>query len=174
MNDARFYSPSFDRGCCTLQDWDCTTANGFMVHLRVLTQSLGVALILLAMPALAHTVKVASGVAATFHIEPNHTPKVGTATLAWFALTQRGGKLIPLSQCNCQLTVYSQPRSRQASPVLKPALKTVNVEKYKGVLGASITFPKAGAYELELAGTAKAPATFKPFKLTYRVTAVGR
>jgi hypothetical protein len=129
---------------------------------------------LLAAPVLAHTVKVNSDVAATFHIEPHHNPTAGKPSFAWFALTRKGGQLIPLSQCNCQLGVYPIPHDEaKAVPLLKPALKTVNVEKYKGIIGATITFPKAGQYEVELRGTAKSPATFKPFSLSYTVTVGG-
>ena len=123
---------------------------------------------------LAHTVKVDGDVAATFHIEPHHNPLAGKASLAWFALTRKGGQLIPLSQCNCQLEVYPIPHEEgKTPPLLKPALKTVNVDRYRGIIGATIAFPKAGQYELELSGTAKAPATFKPFTLSYTVTVGG-
>ncbi len=49
-------------------------------------------------------------------------------------------------------------------------LKAISAEKYQGIPGADIVFPKAGIYELELSGTAKNKANFKPFKLTYTVT----
>ena len=129
---------------------------------------------LVAAPVLAHTVKVDGDVAALFHIEPHHNPMAGKPSLAWFALTRKGGQLIPLSQCNCQLEVYPIPHEEgKTPPLLQPALKTVNVERYKGIMGATITFPKVGQYELELSGTAKAPATFKPFTLSYTVTVIG-
>ncbi|MBW4472276.1 MAG: hypothetical protein KME45_18010 [Stenomitos rutilans HA7619-LM2] len=129
---------------------------------------------LLVAPVLAHTVKVNGDVAATFHVEPRHNPVAGKPSLAWFALTRKGGQLIPLSQCNCQLEVYPIPHTEgKTPPLLKPALKTVNVDRYKGIIGATIAFPKAGQYELELSGTAKSPATFKPFTLSYTVTVGG-
>ena len=129
---------------------------------------------LLVAPALSHTVKVDGDVAATFHVEPHHNPVAGKPSLAWFALTRKGGQLVPLSQCNCQLAVYPIPHQEgKTPPLLKPALKTVDVDRYKGIMGATIAFPKAGQYELELSGTAKAPATFKPFMLSYTVTVGG-
>jgi hypothetical protein len=130
--------------------------------------------VLVATPILAHTVKVSGDVAANFHIEPNHNPRAGMPSQAWFGLTRKGGSTIPLSQCNCQLAVYSVPRASNASPLLKPALKAVNAAQYKGVPGADIVFPKAGEYELRLSGTAKAPASFRPFQFTYSVTVGGR
>lgn len=121
-------------------------------------------------PALAHNVEVSGDVAATFHLEPNHNPKAGEPAQTWFALTRKGGQIIPLEQCNCKLAVYSQPRSQDASPVLQPPLKATSTERYQGIPGAEIVFPKPGAYELELSGTPKAGANFKPFELKYPVT----
>ena len=53
---------------------------------------------------------------------------------------------------------------------MQPPLKAISAERYKGIPGADIVFPKAGIYELELSGTAQNKANFKPFKLTYTVT----
>lgn len=121
-------------------------------------------------PVAAHTVQVSGDVAATFHVEPNHNPKAGQQARAWFALTRRGGQIIPLSECNCQLAVYSQPRAQSSQPLLRPSLKAITAEKYQGIPGAEMVFPKAGAYELELSGTPKAGAKFRPFRLTHTVT----
>lgn len=122
----------------------------------------------LSVPAIAHNVEISNEVAATFHIEPNHNPKAGEPTRAWFALTRRGGTSIPLSECNCTLNVYAIPRATDAQPVLKPELTAIDVEKYQEIPGAEIIFPQAGAYELEISGTAK-NNSFSPFKLTYTV-----
>ncbi len=94
---------------------------------------------LLATPVLAHTVKVSGDVAATFHVEPHHNPQAGKPSLAWFALTRKGGQLIPLSQCNCQLAVYPVPHDENKTvPLMRPGLKTVNTENYKGLLGLTL------------------------------------
>lgn len=122
---------------------------------------------LAAVPVLAHTVEVSGDVAATFHITPNHNPRVGQPSQAWFALTQRGGGLIPLSQCECSLAVYPRPRS--AEPILRPTLTAINAEQYRNIPGASMTFPAVGAYDLVLSGTARNGATFRPFTFTYTV-----
>lgn len=126
-------------------------------------------LALIAVPVAAHTVEVSGDVAATFHITPNHNPKAGKRTLAWFALTRKGGQQIPLSQCNCQLSVYSKPRSQKAQPLMTPALRAISAERYRGIPGAEIVFPRAGAYEVELRGTANKGASFRPFTLKYTV-----
>ena len=123
-------------------------------------------LTVLSAPVIAHNVEISNEVAATFHIEPNHNPVVGEQTTAWFALTRRGGSSIPLSECNCSLNIYALPRAEDAEPVLKPELTAINVEKYQEIPGAEIVFPSAGAYELEISGTAKNDS-FTPFNLTY-------
>lgn len=122
----------------------------------------------LSIPAVAHNVEVSNDVAATFHIEPNHNPVVGEPTTAWFALTRRGGSSIPLSECDCSLDIYAVPRAENTEPVLQPQLTPIDVEKYQEIPGAQIVFPSAGAYELEISGTAK-DDSFTPFNLTYTV-----
>jgi len=122
---------------------------------------------LVAVPVLAHTVEVSGDVAATFHLDPSHNPRVGQSTQAWFALTQRGGARIPLSQCDCALAVYSRPRGN--APILQPTLRQVNGDRYQNIPGATMVFPSVGSYDLVLTGRAINGATFRPFTLTYRV-----
>ncbi|KGF72926.1 hypothetical protein DO97_04340 [Neosynechococcus sphagnicola sy1] len=122
-------------------------------------------------PVWAHEVEVAGEVAATFHIEPNDQPQAGVPAKAWFALTRRGGQVIPLSQCNCQLAVYPIPHVEgKTPPLMQPLLRALNIGQYQGIPGTLITFPKAGIYELELTGTAKSGVSFKPFTLSFQVT----
>ena len=118
----------------------------------------------------AHEVEVSGDVAATFHIEPNHNPRVGQPARVWFALTRRGGQIIPLEQCSCKLGVYTKGYKQGDKPLMQPPLKAISAERYQGIPGADIVFPKAGIYELELSGEKKKGANFKPFKLTYTVT----
>lgn len=120
------------------------------------------------LPAIAHNVEISDEVAATFHIEPNHNPRVNQPTTAWFALTRRGGKSIPLSECNCALNVYAIPRTEDSEPILQPELVATDVEQYQEIPGAKIVFPQPGAYQLEIGGTAK-DDSFAPFQLTYEV-----
>jgi hypothetical protein len=123
-----------------------------------------------AAPAFAHTVKVSGDVAATFHIEPNHNPKVGQPSQAWIALTQRGGKVIPLTQCQCKLKVYLNPHKAGDTPTLEPILNPISTERYQNIPSAEITFPKPGEYRLEISGMPQAGAAFQPFELSYEVT----
>ncbi len=117
--------------------------------------------------AIAHNVKTDADVGATFHIEPNHNPRAQEANQAWFALTSKGGKIIPLEQCNCQLAVYPQGSN---SSIITPTLTAISVEQYQDIPSAEIVFPQAGIYTLEISGTPQSGANFQPFKLSYDVT----
>ncbi|MFB8790444.1 MAG: hypothetical protein U7123_16720 [Potamolinea sp.] len=125
---------------------------------------------LITTPALAHKVQIAEDIGGTLHIEPNDTPRAGESSLAWFALTRKGGKVLPLEECNCKLSVYSQTLNTSYSPILNPVLKAVSAEKYQGIPGAKIQFPQPGAYQLQLSGTPKIEGSFKPFELKFEVT----
>ncbi len=123
---------------------------------------------LITTPVNAHKIKIQKDVGATLHIEPNDAPRAGETALTWFALIQKGGKIIPLNECNCKLSIYSQTRSA-GKPLQQPPLKAVSQERYKGIPGAEITFPAAGAYQLQLQGSPKNGATFSPFELKFDV-----
>lgn len=124
--------------------------------------------VLVATPVAAHKVETSQDVGGTFHIEPNDAPSAGKPQLAWFALTQKGGRIIPLEQCNCKLAVRTKPHTENSPPLLPP-LKAISKEGYQGIPSAEIIFPKAGAYELEISGTPKAGADFQPFELSFDV-----
>lgn len=121
----------------------------------------------------AHNVEVSQDVACTFHITPNHNPKVGKSSLAWFSLTRKGGKSIPFSECNCQLNIYAEPRNTESKPIMNPELTGINTENYQDIPGAEVIFPQAGIYELEIVGSPKDGESFQPFKFTYSVTVTG-
>lgn len=129
-----------------------------------------VLLTLIATPAFAHKVQVAQDVGSTLHVEPNDTPRAGESTLVWFALTRRGGQVIPLEQCNCELSVYTSTSAPNSPPLLTPPLKAISAEQYHSIPGAELRFPKPGAYQLHLSGTPKAEGDFQPFKLKFEVT----
>ncbi|WP_425216233.1 hypothetical protein [Tumidithrix helvetica] len=121
----------------------------------------------------AHEVEVSGDVGGLFHLEPSHNPVAGKPSLVWIALTKRGGEIIPLEQCDCRLEV--RIKSFSMFPLLIPTLKPVSVERYRGIPGATVIFPRIGRYELKLSGSPKAGGDFSPFVLTYEVTvATGR
>lgn len=128
---------------------------------------------LLVFPANAHKTEVSGNIAGTWHIEPNHSPKAGEPAQVWIALTQKGGKIVSLEQCDCRLAVYHEGATN-AVPLLEPPLQGISAENYQGIPGAQVTFPQIGQYQLKLTGSPKAGATFQQFELSYRVTvAVG-
>jgi hypothetical protein len=126
------------------------------------------------LPAQAHKTEVSGDVAGTWHLEPNHSPKAGEPAQVWVALTQQGGQVIPLEQCDCTLAVYAanQPGT---TPVVQPTLQAMSPERFQNIPGAEITFPALGEYRLVLTGRPRADAPFAPFELSYTtVVAAGR
>jgi hypothetical protein len=120
-------------------------------------------------PAIAHQIQIDSDVGGTAHIEPNDAPRAGEPTLAWFALTRRGGINIPLADCDCQLTLYTLP---EETAIATPELSPLSVEGYEDIPSATITFPSTGRYELVLQGAPLPTATsdFQAFELRFPVT----
>ncbi len=121
-------------------------------------------------PASAHNVKIAADVGGTLHIQPNDNPRAGERSQVWIALTRKGGKVIPLKECNCQLAVYAEPHSAKEPALLEPPLQAISAERYQGMPGSEITFPKPGAYLLQLSGKPASGESFKPFQLKFEVT----
>jgi hypothetical protein len=123
------------------------------------------ALIDLNQPAQAHQVQTRGGVGATLHLEPNDTPRAQEDTLIWLALTQRGGRVIPLEDCDCTLRIY-QGSTLLAQPYLQP----ITAEGYQDIPSATFLFPAVGTYTLVLKGRPVKEAEFNPFELAYTVT----
>ncbi|BAZ87819.1 hypothetical protein [Dolichospermum compactum] len=119
---------------------------------------------------LAHTVKISEDVGGTVHLEPNDNPRAGEVTQTWFALTRKGGKVIPLKDCNCRLAIYAEPHVAGEPALIEPRLKSIQAEQYEGIPGAEVTFPKPGAYQLQLSGKPVTEGSFKPFELKFFVT----
>jgi hypothetical protein len=121
----------------------------------------------LTMPALAHKVKISNQVGATLHIEPTDQARANESTVIWFALTKKGGQIIPLRQCDCQLQVFKLPSK---TAILQPALRSINAEKYQGIPSAQVLFKNPGAYRLALSGRPRAGQNFQPFQLQFELT----
>lgn len=124
-------------------------------------------------PGAAHTVQRAGNVAVTFHIEPNHNPKSGEPSRAWFVLTRPGGNPIALEECDCVLTVHPLPRRPGDRPESQPPLAAIDAETFRAIPGATVTFARSGAYELTLTGQPRSPDGFTPFSVSYGVTVLG-
>jgi len=117
----------------------------------------------------AHTVKASESVAVTYHLEPDHNPRAGAPAQVWFVLTQKGGAVIPLDQCDCQLQVYSE-QDPSGSVLSQPPLAAIAAEQYQGIPGADVTFPQPGAYRLVFQGRPQRDDLFKPFQFEFPVT----
>ncbi|GAB4344943.1 MAG: hypothetical protein Fur0042_09220 [Cyanophyceae cyanobacterium] len=124
-------------------------------------------------PGAAHTVQRAGNVAVTFHIEPNHNPRSGEPSKAWFVLTRPGGNPIALEECDCVLSVHPLPRRPGDRPESTPPLAAINAETFRAIPGATVTFARSGAYELVLTGQPRSPDGFTPFSVSYGVTVLG-
>jgi hypothetical protein len=124
-------------------------------------------------PVTAHKVEVSGDIAGLWHIEPDHGPKAGEPAQVWIALTQEGGAIVPLDQCDCKLEIYSVPRTEGETAVLEPPLEAISAEQYQGIPGAEVIFPQAGEYELQLSGAPQSGEDFQPFELSYTAI-VGR
>jgi hypothetical protein len=122
------------------------------------------------LPAVAHEVQLGEDVGATMHIEPNDVAQAGAPTAVWFALTKAGGEVIPLTACDCRLTLYNSGEQ----PLATPSLTAISAEGFNNIPGATVTFPDVGAYELRLQGQPKEGVQFTPFELSFEVTVAGR
>lgn len=118
-------------------------------------------------PSQAHTVKASESVAVTFHLEPDHNPRAGDPAQVWFVLTQKGGRTIPLSQCNCQLQVIAEENGQA---IAQPPLTAISAEQYQNIPGADVIFPKPGAYQLSIQGQPQTGDAFQPFQFSFPVT----
>ena len=121
-------------------------------------------------PTSSHQVKVAQDIGVTMHLDPSHNPRVNKKSLAWFALTKKGGRVIPMKKCNCTLEVYKKPTTKDSKAILTPKLKPISAERYKNIPGAEITFTSVGNYELVLRGYPTEVGEFKPFNIKFPVT----
>ncbi|PSR18924.1 hypothetical protein C8255_04900 [filamentous cyanobacterium CCP3] len=118
------------------------------------------------LPAQAHKTEVSGDVAGTWHLEPNHSAKAGETARVWVALTQQGGRVIPLEECDCNLAVY-RANQKASAPVMQPTLTAMSPESFENVPGAEITFPEVGEYRIVLTGSPTNDAAFTPFELSY-------
>lgn len=124
-------------------------------------------------PIFAHQVQISEDVGATIHIEPNDNPRAGEPTQAWFALTRKGGQVVPLTECDCELLIYAEPHTPGEPALIEPSLEPVTAERYEGIPGAEITFPRPGRYQLQLIGKPATEGSFQPFEFEFEVTVAG-
>jgi hypothetical protein len=130
--------------------------------------------LLLALPGQAHQVKLDADVGGTLHIEPNDIPQAGADSRIWFALTRKGGDVVPLSDCDCRFTVYADTYREGEAPIAEPPLQAMSAEGYNAIPGADYIFPDVGSYTLMIAGSPTNTADFAPFELAFEVTVTAR
>jgi hypothetical protein len=132
----------------------------------------GIAHPLIAHPLIAHNIEIAGEVAGLWHIEPNHDPTAGLPSRVWVALSQRGGTPLPLDQLQCQMTIAqtgTKPDQSDRPPiVLTP--KAIAEPGQPSALGAMVTFPSTGAYDLRLACKPQPGSAIAAFAMDYEVT----
>ena len=121
-------------------------------------------------PGRSHQVEIADDVGGTLHIEPNDRPRVGQSHLTWFALTQRGGQVIPLADCDCALAIYAGAYTPDRAPLSTARLTASSAEPYQGIPAATLVFPTVGQYHLVLQGKPLGNGTFQPCPLIFPVT----
>ncbi|NJN38776.1 MAG: hypothetical protein HC790_08685 [Acaryochloridaceae cyanobacterium CSU_3_4] len=142
-----------------------------MVRLLRQNSLLGLALVLSvwSIPGQAHTIKTTGTIAVTFHLEPDHHPRAGESAQVWFILTQKGGTVIPLDQCDCKLQIYSEA-DPSPTPLFQPPLTAVSAEQYQDIPGTKIMFPQPGNYRLAFQGRPRSGNLFTPFQFNFPVT----
>lgn len=121
----------------------------------------------------AHELETSGKVGALMHIQPDDSPKAGVATTAWFGLVKRGGDPVRLTECACELKIYSGKTAGRKA-LLTPELQEGRAEEEPGNkdrLLAGITFPRVGAYTMVLTGKPKSGARFDAFRLQWVVQA---
>jgi hypothetical protein len=122
----------------------------------------------IAHPVIAHNVEIAGDVAGLWHIEPNHDPTAGVPSRVWVALSQRGGTALPLDQLQCQMTIAQQGQTTRPPIVLTP--KAIADPGQPSALGAMVTFPTTGAYDLSLTCKPQPSSAIATFAMGYDVT----
>lgn len=140
------------------------------LHRRLSATLVSTAILSVPAMSLAHNVETDGDVGATFHLEPDHNPKSGEAATVWFALTRDGGESIPLSDCDCTLSIVNT--QDEDKTIEAPELTAIDVETYTDIPSAEVTFPEPGIYAVKLSGQASTTATeaFEAFELSYEVT----
>lgn len=113
-------------------------------------------LLVLPTPGLAHTLKIDQSIGVTLHIDPNDEPIAQKESTIYIEIEDRT-KQFNYVDCDCRLLIQQDNR-------VIAELQTVN----KLFRSATYQFPKAGSYQVLVAGRPKSPyATFQSFTTTF-------
>jgi hypothetical protein len=109
--------------------------------------------------ALAHQTVTSNGVAVTVHVAPDDEPQAGQPATISVLGAKRKGWRFRFATCRCRLTVTDSAGSR----LLDRAVRTKRT---------TFTFPRAGAYEVAVAGRVTRGKKTRKFtaKFAYRAS----
>jgi len=113
--------------------------------------------ILFAPSASAHTLKTDGTISAALHFQPDDTP-MSNAPTEYILFLNDSTKRFSIDDCDCVVTV------KKSGKTISTQAMRLNSQK---IIGGSITFAKAGAYEMVFQGTPTKDNAFQPFMLRY-------
>lgn len=113
--------------------------------------------ILLVAPASAHTLKTDGTISAVLHFQPDDDP-VSEKPTEYILFLNDSTKRFSMAECNCTIAIKKDGKTISASPL---RLNSQNI------IGGTITFRQAGAYEVVFQGSPIKTDTFQPFTLSY-------
>lgn len=105
----------------------------------------------------AHTLKTDGTISAVLHFQPDDDP-ISDKPTEYILFLNDSTKRFSLDGCACSITIKKAGKTISTKPL---RLNSQNI------LGGSITFTGAGAYEVIFQGTPVKNNTFQPFKLQY-------
>jgi len=113
--------------------------------------------IVLAPDASAHTLKTDGTISAALHFQPDDAP-MSNRTTEYILFLNDSTKRFSIGDCECSVIVKKDSKTISSKPM---ELSSQNI------IGGSITFAKAGAYEVMFQGAPVKGDTFQPFTLRY-------
>jgi hypothetical protein len=105
----------------------------------------------------AHTLKADGMISAVLHFQPDDDP-MSNKPSEYILFLNDSTKRFSLGDCDCTISIKKDGKTISTSPM---QLNT------QGVIGGSITFAEAGAYEVIFEGSPHNKDEFQPFTLKY-------
>lgn len=114
-------------------------------------------IILFAPAASAHTLKTDGTISAVLHFQPDDDP-ISNKPTEYILFLNDSTKRFSIADCDCTIGVKKNGKTVSSEPM---RLNSQNI------IGGSLTFTEAGAYEVIFQGTPTKNGTFQPFTLKY-------
>jgi len=105
----------------------------------------------------AHTLKADGTISAVLHFQPDDDP-MSNKPSEYILFLNDSTKRFSLGDCDCTISIKKDGKTISTSPMQLNA---------QGVIGGSITFAEAGAYEVIFEGSPHKKDAFQPFTLKY-------